>query len=134
MRTGRADDDPQRSASRARQVVAIDRLPERLSMAEAGGAITINFEQESVVARLNDLTDGKGPEKCIDATGLESHVTFALPDTIYDRAKQMIGVESDRPHSVHARKRHEWRRYSDRSGISARLTRGARCRQSTRRP
>jgi threonine dehydrogenase-like Zn-dependent dehydrogenase len=67
-------------------------------MAEAGGAITINFEQESVVARLNDLTDGKGPEKCIDATGLESHVTFALPDTIYDRAKQMIGMESDRPH------------------------------------
>jgi threonine dehydrogenase-like Zn-dependent dehydrogenase len=82
----------------ARQVVAIDRLPERLSMAEAGGAITINFDQESVVGRLNDLTDGKGPQKCIDATGLESHVTFALPDTIYDRAKQMLGVESDRPH------------------------------------
>ncbi len=82
----------------ARQVVAIDRLPERLSMAEAGGAVTIDFEQESVVGRLNDLTDGKGPEKCIDATGLESHVTFALPDTIYDRAKQMMGMESDRPH------------------------------------
>jgi threonine dehydrogenase-like Zn-dependent dehydrogenase len=82
----------------ARQVVAIDRLPERLSMAEAGGAITINFDHDSVVARLNDLTDGKGPEKCIDATGMESHVTIALPDTIYDRAKQMMGVESDRPH------------------------------------
>ncbi len=82
----------------ARQVIAIDRLPERLSMAEAGGAITINFDRESVVGRLNDLTDGKGPEKCIDATGLESHVTFALPDTIYDRAKQMMGLESDRPH------------------------------------
>src|SRR3954471_19954616 len=82
----------------AEQVIAIDRLPERLSMAEAGGAIPINFEQESVVERLNDLTDGKGPEKCIDAIGMESHVTFALPDTIYDRAKQMIGMESDRPH------------------------------------
>jgi threonine dehydrogenase-like Zn-dependent dehydrogenase len=82
----------------ARQVVAIDRLPERLSMAEAGGAIGINFAQESVVGRLNELTGGKGPEKCIDATGLESHVTFSLPDTIYDRAKQMIGIESDRPH------------------------------------
>ncbi len=82
----------------ARQVVAIDRLPERLSMAEAGGAITINFDHDSVVARMNDLTDGKGPEKCIDATGMESHVTIALPDTIYDRAKQMMGVETDRPH------------------------------------
>lgn len=82
----------------ARQVVAIDRLPERLSMAEAAGAIPLNFESESVVDRLNDLTDGKGPEKCIDATGLEAHVSFRQPDTVYDRAKQMLMQESDRPH------------------------------------
>ncbi len=82
----------------AKQVVAIDCLPERLSMAEAGGAITINFDEQSVIERLNDLTDGKGPQKCIDAVGLESHVSFAKPDTIYDRAKQMVMMESDRPH------------------------------------
>jgi threonine dehydrogenase-like Zn-dependent dehydrogenase len=82
----------------AKQVVAIDRLPERLAMAEAGGAVTINFEKESVVERLNDLTGGKGPEKCIDATGLESHVSLAQPDTMLDRAKQMMLLESDRPH------------------------------------
>jgi threonine dehydrogenase-like Zn-dependent dehydrogenase len=82
----------------AKQVVAIDRLPERLSMAEAGGAITINFESESVVERLNDLTAGKGPDKCIDATGMESHVMPSQPDTIVDRAKQMMMMENDRPH------------------------------------
>ena len=82
----------------AEQVIAIDHLPERLSMAEAGGAITINFEEESVVERLNELTGGKGPEKCIDATGMESHVSFSQPDTIYDRAKQMMMMENDRPH------------------------------------
>ena len=82
----------------AKQVVAIDHLPERLSMAEAGGAIVINFDRESVVERLNDLTGGKGPQKCIDAVGLESHVTFAKPDTVYDRAKQMMMMETDRPH------------------------------------
>jgi threonine dehydrogenase-like Zn-dependent dehydrogenase len=82
----------------AKQVVAIDHLPERLSMAEAGGAITINFDEESVVERLNELTGGKGPEKCIDAVGLESHVGFSKPDTIYDRAKQIMMMESDRPH------------------------------------
>ena len=49
----------------ANQIIAIDRIPERLSMAEAGGATTITFEKESVVERLNELTDGKGPEKCI---------------------------------------------------------------------
>ena len=82
----------------ARQVIAIDRLPERLSMAEAGGAITIDFSQESVIERLQELTGGKGPEKCIDAVGMESHVGIEHPDTILDRVKQMGMMESDRPH------------------------------------
>lgn len=83
---------------RANQVIAIDCLPERLSMAEAGGATTINFEIESVVERLQELTDGKGPEKCIDCVGMEAHVMPSLPDTLLDRAKQMVMAESDRPH------------------------------------
>jgi threonine dehydrogenase-like Zn-dependent dehydrogenase len=82
----------------AKQVVAIDMLPERLGMAEAGGAIAINFKEESVVERLNELTGGKGPDKCIDATGMESHVSLSQPDTLLDRAKQMMMMESDRPH------------------------------------
>ena len=82
----------------AEQVVAIDNIPERLEMAEAGGAITINFDEENVVERLNDLTGGEGPEKCIDCIGMESHVTPSMPDTIYDRAKQILLAESDRPH------------------------------------
>lgn len=82
----------------AKQVVAIDCIPERLSMAAAGGAITINFETDSVVERLNELTGGKGPQKCIDAVGLEAHVTPSQPDTLMDRAKQAMMLESDRPH------------------------------------
>jgi threonine dehydrogenase-like Zn-dependent dehydrogenase len=81
----------------SKQVVAIDRLPERLSMAKAGGALTINFEEESVVERLNDLTSGKGPEKCIDAVGMEAHAAGSI-DSMYDRAKQAMMLETDRPH------------------------------------
>jgi threonine dehydrogenase-like Zn-dependent dehydrogenase len=81
----------------ARQVVAIDCVPERLAMAEAGGAIPIDFEEESVVERLNELTQGKGPEKCIDAVGLEAHATATI-DSMYDRAKQALMLETDRPH------------------------------------
>jgi threonine dehydrogenase-like Zn-dependent dehydrogenase len=66
-------------------------------MAKAGGAITINFEEESVVERLNELTGGKGPEKCIDAVGLEAHATGSV-DAMYDRAKQAMMLETDRPH------------------------------------
>jgi threonine dehydrogenase-like Zn-dependent dehydrogenase len=82
----------------AKQVVAIDCLPDRLSMAEAGGATPINFEEESVIERLNDLTGGKGPEKCIDAVGMEAHISLKHFDSIYDRIKQTFMMESDRPH------------------------------------
>ncbi len=81
----------------AKQVVVIDRVPERLAMAEAGGAITINFDEESVVERLNELTNGKGPEKCIDAVGMEAHAAGTI-DAMYDRVKQATMMETDRPH------------------------------------
>ncbi|MEA2997008.1 MAG: hypothetical protein QOG74_2557 [Alphaproteobacteria bacterium] len=81
----------------AKKVIAIDNVPERLSMAKAGGAITIDFEKESVVERLNELTHGKGPEKCIDAVGMEAHATATL-DAVYDKIKQTVMLESDRPH------------------------------------
>ena len=81
----------------AEQVICIDNVPERLSMARAGGAITINFDEESVVERLAELTRGKGPEKCIDSVGMEAHAARSI-DSMYDRAKQALMLESDRPH------------------------------------
>ena len=81
----------------AKQVVVIDRVPERLAMARAAGAVTIDFKEESVLDRLKDLTQGKGPEKCIDAVGMESHATRSF-DALYDRAKQAVMLETDRPH------------------------------------
>ncbi|WP_368623666.1 zinc-dependent alcohol dehydrogenase [Paraburkholderia sp. BR13444] len=81
----------------AKQVVVIDRVPERLAMARAVGAVTINFDEESVLEGLKELTNGKGPEKCIDAVGMESHATRSF-DSLYDRAKQAVMLETDRPH------------------------------------
>ncbi|KAK43772.1 glutathione-dependent formaldehyde dehydrogenase [Caballeronia sp. LZ029] len=81
----------------AKQVVVIDRVPERLAMARAAGAIAIDFKEESVLDRLKELTQGKGPEKCIDAVGMESHATRSF-DALYDRAKQAVMLETDRPH------------------------------------
>ena len=81
----------------AEQVIAIDHVPERLSMAQAGGAIPINFDEESVLERLQELTQGRGPEKCIDAVGLEAHATRSF-DSVYDRVKQAMMLESDRAH------------------------------------
>src|SRR5690348_15446110 len=81
----------------AKQVIAIDHLPDRLSMARAAGAITINFDEESVLERLKELTHGKGPEKCIDAVGMEAHAARSI-DSMLDRAKQVAWLGTDRPH------------------------------------
>ena len=81
----------------AEQIICIDNQPDRLSMAKAGGAITINYDEESVLDRLNDLTQGKGPEKCIDAVGMEAHSLRSI-DSAVDRVKQAMMIESDRPH------------------------------------
>lgn len=81
----------------AAQVIAIDCVLERLDLARLGGATTIHFEEESVVERLNELTRGKGPDKCIDCVGMEAHVAHSF-DSFYDRMKQAVMLESDRPH------------------------------------
>ncbi|WP_206455769.1 zinc-dependent alcohol dehydrogenase [Aurantimonas marina] len=81
----------------AKQVVMIDEVPERLALAQSKGAITINFQEESVVDRLNELTGGKGPEKCIDCVGMEAHAPYGA-EHLYDRAKQAVMAETDRPH------------------------------------
>lgn len=81
----------------AAQVICIDNVPERLQMAAVGGAVTINFDEESVLDRLKELTRGKGPEKCIDAVGMEAHVTRSI-DSVVDRVKQATLLGTDRPH------------------------------------
>lgn len=77
--------------------MCIDNVPERLAMARAGGAVTIDFDEDSVLDRLNELTHGQGPEKCIDAVGMEAHATRSL-DSMVDRAKQAALLGTDRPH------------------------------------
>jgi threonine dehydrogenase-like Zn-dependent dehydrogenase len=82
----------------AGRVIAIDRVPERLSMAaNCGRAEVIDIREESVSERLRELTGGRGPDRCIDAVGTEAHGTGSL-DAVVDRAKQAIRLGTDRPH------------------------------------
>ena len=82
----------------AERVIAIDRFPERLSMAQekAGAAELINYEETDVYETLMDLTAGLGPDACIDAVGMEAHMPGVLG--VYDRVKQATMLESDRPY------------------------------------
>jgi threonine dehydrogenase-like Zn-dependent dehydrogenase len=82
----------------AERVIAIDRWPARLLLAETGGkAETLNYEQvDDVIEELKQRTGGRGPDACIDAVGTEAHGTSL--DARYDRAKQAVGLGTDRPH------------------------------------
>jgi threonine dehydrogenase-like Zn-dependent dehydrogenase len=82
----------------AERVIAIDRFPERLRMArEKAGAEVINYEEvESVYETLMEMTGGRGPDACIDAVGMEAHGAAGL-EYAYDRVKQAMMLESDRP-------------------------------------
>lgn len=81
----------------AERVIAIDRFPERLRMAqEQGHAEVINYEGIDVVETLKQMTGGRGPDACIDAVGLEAHGTS--PDAVYDMTRQKARMTTDRPH------------------------------------
>lgn len=55
-------------------VIAVDLVPERLAMAERHGIATIDrSKEEDVVARLQAMTGGRGPDSVIDAVGMEAH-------------------------------------------------------------
>jgi threonine dehydrogenase-like Zn-dependent dehydrogenase len=83
----------------AERVIAIDRFPERLRLAETEGkAHTINYEDADVVEELKSLTGGRGPDSCIDAVGMEAHGTS--PVAMLDKAKQMAKIETDRPNAL----------------------------------
>ena len=84
----------------AGRVIAIDRVPERLTMArEIGKAETINFEKEDVYEVLQEKTKGRGPDRCIDAVGCEAHGTGGI-DAILDKAKAAIKLTTDRAHAL----------------------------------
>jgi threonine dehydrogenase-like Zn-dependent dehydrogenase len=81
----------------AERVISIDRFPSRLALAEqrAGATDVINYEETNVLEALAEMTGGRGPDACIDAVGTEAHGHGAM--YAYDRAKQALMLESDRP-------------------------------------
>ena len=82
----------------AGRVIAIDRVPERLEMAEKQGkAETINFDKDQVYDKLMEMTKGRGPDRCIDAVGAEAHAGGrSTPSST--RPRRSVGLATDRAH------------------------------------
>jgi threonine dehydrogenase-like Zn-dependent dehydrogenase len=83
----------------AERIIGIDRFPYRLEMARREcDAQTIDYEDVDTHEALMEMTGGRGPDACIDAVGMESHAPGMVG--AYDRIKQAMMLESDRPHAL----------------------------------
>lgn len=80
----------------AERVISIDRIPERQRLAQEAGAEIVDYTRVDTLDTLREMTGGRGPDSCIDAVGMEAH--GASFDNIYDKAKQVARLSSDRPH------------------------------------
>jgi threonine dehydrogenase-like Zn-dependent dehydrogenase len=81
----------------AKRIIAIDDVPERLERARSiGGIEVLDRKGINVLEALSDMTGGHGPDKCIDAVGLEAHGPTPALDMI-DRVQTALKLETDRP-------------------------------------
>ncbi len=88
----------------AGRVIAIDREPERLRMAaENSKAEIINFEEidGELHELLADLTDGRGPDRCIEAVGMEAHGASAAEAAV-SKVRQATHTQTDRTYALNA--------------------------------
>ena len=81
----------------AGRVLAIDTVPERLEMARAAGAETLDFAKLDIYDAIQQRTHGRGADACIDCVGTEPYSMSGI-DAVVDRVKVATFLGSDRPH------------------------------------
>jgi threonine dehydrogenase-like Zn-dependent dehydrogenase len=88
----------------AGRVIGVDRVAERLAMAQRHGVETVDLDaHDDVPAFLREMTEGRGPDSVIDAVGMEAHGAplgqFAqkaaglLPDALAAKMIEKAGVD-----------------------------------------
>jgi threonine dehydrogenase-like Zn-dependent dehydrogenase len=92
------------AAHLGRRVIGIDLVPERLDRVRARGLEVLNLEEhDDIVAVVQEMTDGRGPDSVIDAVGMEAHgapvaqaalqLTTFLPDFLARKLMDRAGVD-----------------------------------------
>jgi len=88
-----------------RLVIGVDLVPERLARARARGVdvIDLNDHQDDLVAVVQGMTNGRGPDSVIDAVGMEAHgspglslvqkMAGMLPDALAAPLIEKAGVD-----------------------------------------
>jgi 2-desacetyl-2-hydroxyethyl bacteriochlorophyllide A dehydrogenase len=83
-------------AAGAVAVVAIDRVPERLAMAESFGAIPVHLDDGDPRGEVKRLTEGRGVDVSVEAVGHPAALDLAVRLTRKAGALSMTGVYAER--------------------------------------
>jgi threonine dehydrogenase-like Zn-dependent dehydrogenase len=99
------------ASHRGYRVLGVDRVPERLAMAQRHGAEVVDLDEhdeDELPQAIRELTGGRGPDSVIDAVGMEAHgsggaqlaqtLTSLLPDRAAQTLLEHTGV--DRLHAL----------------------------------
>lgn len=83
----------------AGRVIAIDDVSERLEMAETHGKAEVirTTGRLDVYEKLMDMTNGIGPDSCIDAVGAEAHGDNVIGKVV-DKTKEVLQAPMSRPY------------------------------------
>ncbi len=80
----------------AGRVLLVDRFDYRLRKAADDRITAVNYKEErDLFEKIKELTDGHGPDSCIDAVGMEAHGDSLM--AVYDSVKTSLRMETDRP-------------------------------------
>ena len=77
----------------AGRVIAVDSVPDRLDAARRQGAEIVNFEDEDAVALIEDMTRGIGPDRVVDAVGVDANRGRDADDERFEQAIEQLVPE-----------------------------------------
>lgn len=84
------------SSSRGARTICIDVDDEKLELARsAGGSLTINSRRESLHERLQEMTDGRGPDVVIEAIGTPATFRAAVEEVAFTGRVVYIGYAKE---------------------------------------
>lgn len=77
----------------AGRVLAVDAIPDRLEAARRQGAEVVSFEDDDPVELIREMTRGIGPDRVIDAVGVEANRPAGADDEEFEQAIERLVPE-----------------------------------------
>ena len=93
----------------AGRVIAVDGHADRLDRARSFGAETVNFNEEDPVEAIMGLTGGIGPDRAIDAVGVDAESASEGPAVPSEQQRQTFATENQQVVPESGQRGEQWK-------------------------